>query len=227
MSAARRVTTFSHGNAGSVRLVRVPGTKEGTAVIDRHLITLAKALQRIDDDVPTLQAWGQTAASALAAGGRLFACGAGPSADQARHVVTELASSDDDRPPLAAATLEAPAASAEQCAGEAADVRTAIAGRVRRDCRPGDVLLCLSATAADEGTAAAAATAGAAGVKTWALTGQAPNAVASACTEAVCVDAVARSTIEEVQVAAIHIFCSAVNAAMRDAIRAGHQSDLA
>jgi D-sedoheptulose 7-phosphate isomerase len=94
---------------------------------------------------------------------------------------------------------------------------------VRSDCRPGDVLLCLSATAADEETAAAAAAAGAAGVKTWALTGQAPNAVASACTEAVCVDAVARSTIEEVQVAAIHIFCSAVNAAVRDAIRAGEQ----
>jgi D-sedoheptulose 7-phosphate isomerase len=193
-------------------------------VIDRHLITLAIALQRIDDDVPTLQAWGRTAGSALAAGGRLFACGAGPSADQARHVVTELAGSDDDLPPLAAATLEAgpeaPGAGPEPCAGEAAGARTAIAGRVRGDCRPGDVLLCLSATAADEEVAAAAAAAAAAGVKTWALTGRAPNAVASACTEAICVDAVTRSTIEEVQVAAIHIFCSAVNAAVRDAIRA-------
>jgi D-sedoheptulose 7-phosphate isomerase len=169
-------------------------------VIDRHLITLAIALQQIDDDVPTLQAWGRTAGSALAAGGRLFACGAGSSADQARHVVTELAVGDDDRPPLAAATLEA--------------------GPQAPDCRPGDVLLCLSATAADDVIAATATAAGAAGVKTWALTGRAPNAVASACTEAVCVDAVTRSTIEEVHVAAIHIFCSAVNAAVRDAIRA-------
>lgn len=89
------------------------------------------------------------------------------------------------------------------------------------DCRPGDVLLCLSATAGDERIAAAAAAAGAAGTKTWALTGQAPNAVADACEEAVCVDAVARSTIEEVQVAAIHIFCAAVNSTVRNAIRAG------
>jgi hypothetical protein len=30
-------------------------------VIDRHLITLAIALQDVDDDVPKLQAWGRIA----------------------------------------------------------------------------------------------------------------------------------------------------------------------
>lgn len=45
-------------------------------MIDRHLINLAVALQYIDDDVPRLQTWGRAAASALAAGGRLFACAA-------------------------------------------------------------------------------------------------------------------------------------------------------
>jgi phosphoheptose isomerase len=76
-------------------------------VIDRHLISLAIALQHIDDDVPRLQAWGQSAASALIAGGRLFACGSGNSAQQARHLVSELAHPEDDRPPLAVATLPA------------------------------------------------------------------------------------------------------------------------
>jgi phosphoheptose isomerase len=94
---------------------------------------------------------------------------------------------------------------------------------VRTDCRPGDVLLCLSATPADEQVAAVATAAGEAGIKPWALTGQRPNTVAAACGEAVCVDAVAISTIEEVHLAAIHIFCAAVNSATRDTVRADHR----
>ena len=196
-------------------------------MIDRHLITLAVALQHLDDDVPTLQAWGQAAASAMAAGGRLFACGAGASAQQARHLVAELTDSQDDRPPLPAGTLELDmeplSARTERGPGEAADVREAIIGRVRIDFRPGDVLLCLSATTADEQVAAAAAAAGEAGIQPWALTGPRPNTVAAACGEAVCVDAVAISTIEEVHLAAIHIFGAAVNSAVRDTIRAEHR----
>jgi D-sedoheptulose 7-phosphate isomerase len=199
----------------------------GNAVIDRHLIALAVALQHIDEDVPTLQAWGRATASAVAAGGRFFACGAGASAQQARHLVAELADLEVDRPPLPAETLEAgldaPSASSERWPREVADARNAITGRVRSDCRPGDVLLCLSATAADEHVAAAAAAAGEAGMKTWALTGQSPNTVAAACAEAVCVDAVVTSTIEEVHLAAIHIFCAAVQSAVRNATLADHR----
>jgi D-sedoheptulose 7-phosphate isomerase len=170
-------------------------------VIDRHLIDLAVAIQHIDDDVPTLQSWGRATASAISAGGRLFVCGAGASAQQARHLVTELAGPEDDRPPLPVGTLEA-------------DV-----DRVRSDCRPGDVLLCLSATTDDEQVASAASAAAEAGITAWALTGPCPNTVEAACAEAVCVDAVAKTTIEEVHVAAIHIFGAAVNSAVRDAIR--------
>jgi D-sedoheptulose 7-phosphate isomerase len=175
---------------------------EEAAVIDPHLISLAIALQHIDPEVPKLQTWGLTAASMLAAGGRFLACGAGAGAQQARHLVTELSGPDDDRPPLAAATLPA----------------RADAGG---DCRPGDVLLCLSATEPDKAIAATAAAAGELGVTTWALTGPAPNAVATACAEAICVDAPTTSTVEEVQLAAIHILCAALNSAIRDAIRAG------
>jgi D-sedoheptulose 7-phosphate isomerase len=84
-------------------------------------------------------------------------------------------------------------------------------------------MLCLSATGLDEGIAAAAAAAGEVGVTTWGLTGPAPNAVAAACAEAVCVDAAVTTTVEEVQLAATHIFCAALNSAVRDAIRAGHR----
>jgi D-sedoheptulose 7-phosphate isomerase len=129
-------------------------------VIDRHLISLAIALQHIDDDVPKLQAWGRAAASELAAGGRLFACGAGTSAHQARHLVSELASPKDERPPLAVAALS-------------------VRSGAHNDCQPGDVVLYLPATETDEGIAAAAVEAGELGVTSWALTGPAPNALAA------------------------------------------------
>ena len=169
-------------------------------MIDRHLISLAIALQHIDHDVPNLQIWGRAAASALAAGGRLYACGTGTSAQQARHLVAELAGPEDDRPPLPVATLST-------------------VSHVHDVCQPGDVMLCLSATGADEGVAAAAAEAGELGVTTWGLTGPAPNAVAAACAEAVCVDAAATTTVEEVQLAAAHIFSAALNSAVRDLVR--------
>jgi D-sedoheptulose 7-phosphate isomerase len=171
-------------------------------VIDRHLISLAVALQHIDDDVPRLQAWGRTAASKLAAGGRFFACGAGTSVQQARHLVSELASPEDERPPLAAATLS-------------------VGSDVYRDCQPADVMLYLSATGEDEGVAAAAAKVGELGVTSWALTGPEPNALAAACADAICVSAAVTSTVEEVHLAAIHILGAALNSAVRDMIRAG------
>jgi D-sedoheptulose 7-phosphate isomerase len=172
------------------------------AVIDRHLISLAIALQHIDDDVPKLQAWGRAAASELAAGGRFFACGAGTSAQQARHLVSELVSPEDERPPLAAATLP-------------------VSSGAHDDCQATDVVLYLSATAADEGIAAAAAEAGELGVTSWALTGPAPNALAASCADAIAVGAAESSTVEEVHLAAIHILSAALNSAVRDAIRAG------
>jgi D-sedoheptulose 7-phosphate isomerase len=171
-------------------------------VIDRHLISLAIALQHIDEDVPKLQAWGRTAASQLAAGGRLLACGEGASVQQARHLVAELASPEDERPPLAVATIS-------------------VRSHSRSDLRPEDVVLWLSATGADEGVAAAAAAAGERGATSWALTGAAPNGLAAACADAVCVSAAVTSTVEEVHLAAIHIFIAALNSAVRDAIRAG------
>lgn len=116
--------------------------------------------------------------------------------------MTELSGREDDRPPLAVATLP-----------DRSDAHN--------ECQPGDAVLCLSATGSDDDIAATAATAGEMGVITWALTGLAPNAVAAACAEAICVDAAVASTVEEVHLAAIHILCAALNSAVRDAIRAG------
>jgi D-sedoheptulose 7-phosphate isomerase len=171
-------------------------------VIDRHLIGLAIALQHIDEDVPRLQTWGLAAASALAAGRPLFVCGSGTSAQQARYLGTELAGREDDRPPLPVATLS---------------------GRsdVQSRCQPGDVVLCIAATEPAKRVVDAAAAAAQLGATTWALTGPAPNSLAAACAEAVCVDAAVTTTVEEVHLVAVHILCAALNSAVRDAVRAG------
>ncbi len=171
-------------------------------MIDRHLITLAIALQHIDEDVPRLQTWGLAAASALAAGRPLFACGSGTSAQQARHLVAKLAGREDDRPPLPAATLSG-------------------RSEVENRCLPADVVLCIAATEADEAVVDAAAAAAELGATTWALTGPAPNSLAAACAEAVCVEAAVTTTVEEVHLVAVHILCAALNSAVRDAVRAG------
>ena len=94
----------------------------------------------------------------------------------------------------------------------------------RNCCQPEDVVLCFSAAEPDAEVTAIAARAGELGARTWALTGSAPNAVAAACTEAVCVDAAVTTTVEEVHLAAIHILCAALNSAVRDAVRAGRWS---
>jgi D-sedoheptulose 7-phosphate isomerase len=65
----------------------------------------------------------------------------------------------------------------------------------------------------------AAARAGAGiGMTTWALTGRGPNPLVSVCAEAIMVDAPAVCTVQEVHLAAIHMLCAAVDAAIRDSM---------
>jgi D-sedoheptulose 7-phosphate isomerase len=184
--------------------------------MNHHLTSLAVALQAIDAQAPRLQSWGATAASVVGAGGRLFACGTGGSEAQVQHLVSTLARPDDDRPALDVAALPAVPAAAGASAGQAdADLDS----EIRELGRPGDILLCVCAAGGSEDLVACARAARDLGIVTWALTGPGPNQVAGACADAVAVPAAAVSTAEEVHLAAIHIFCSAVNSAVRDALR--------
>jgi D-sedoheptulose 7-phosphate isomerase len=184
-------------------------------VINHHLTSLAVALQDVDSQAPRLQSWGSKAASVLLGGGRLLACGIGGSAAQAQHLVAKLDRPDDDRPPLAAFALPAVQAPPGGGLGDAA-----LIDQVCALGRPGDILLCVCATGDGGDLVAAAETAADLGLATWALTGPEPNAVAEACSAAVTVPAAAVSTAEEVHLAAIHIFCAAVDSAVRDRLHA-------
>jgi D-sedoheptulose 7-phosphate isomerase len=190
--------------------------------MNHHLTSLAVALQAIDAQAPRLQAWGATAASALLAGGRLLVCGTGGDEAQVRHLVAALAQPEDDRPALAVSALTAPAAPASGSDGRAGvglERGAGLESQVREAGRPGDILFCICATGSSDDLAACARAAQDLGIVTWALTGPGPNQVARACADAVAVPAAAVTTAEEVHLAAIHIFCSAADSAVRDALR--------
>jgi D-sedoheptulose 7-phosphate isomerase len=94
------------------------------------------------------------------------------------------------------------------------------ARQVRAHGRPGDLLVCLSTSGRSPNVIAAAEAAAAIGMTAWALTGPGPNPLADACADAITVDALMTSTVQEVHLAAIHIMCAAVDAAVRDGIAA-------
>ena len=183
-------------------------------VTDSHLARLHTALCRFESQIPRLEAWGQAAASRLLAGGRLLACGNGGSAEQAQHLTAELVGRyQDDRPPLAALPLTSDMA-AVTAIGNDYGAEEVFARQVRAHGRPGDLLVCLSTSGTSRNVIAAARAGAQAGLITWALTGPGPNPLASACAEAIMVDAPAVCTIQEVHLAAIHILCAAVDAAV-------------
>jgi D-sedoheptulose 7-phosphate isomerase len=185
-------------------------------VTDSHLVLLEAAIRRFEPAVPRLRTWGMTAAGVLMAGGRLLACGNGGSAEQAQHLTAELVGRyQDDRSPFAALPLHSDLA-ALTAIGNDYGHEEIFARQVRAHGRPGDLLVCLSTSGCSRNVVAAAKAAEEAGLTAWALTGPGPNPLAGVCQEAIMVDAAAVCTVQEVHLAAIHIMCAAVDAAVRD-----------
>jgi D-sedoheptulose 7-phosphate isomerase len=57
------------------------------------------------------------------------------------------------------------------------------------------------------------------GMTTWALTGRGPNPLVACCDEAVCVDAAATATVQEVHQIVVHLICAAFDVTVRAAVR--------
>ena len=186
-----------------------------------HLAELEAALHRFERHAPRLEAWGKAAAGLLTAGGRLLACGNGGSAEQAEHLTAELVGRyQEDRQPLAALPLTRDLA-AFTAIGNDYGAEEVFARQVRAHGRPGDLLVCLSTSGSSRNVIAAAQAAAEIGMTSWALTGPGPNPLAGVCAEAVMVDAPAVCTVQEVHLAAIHMLCAAVDAAIRGTGAAG------
>jgi len=195
------------------------GRSEG---IDSHLSALRAALRGFDAQTSRIEEWGRLLAGVLEGGGRLLACGNGGSAEQAQHLTAELVGRyEDERRPFAAIALHADVPALTAIVNDYGPEEM-FARQVRAHGRPGDVLICISTSGGSRNVIAAAKAAAEIGVRSWALTGPAPNPLLGVCADAVTVDASCTATVQEVHLAAIHMLCAAVDTAVR---RAGRPAD--
>ncbi|RSS57771.1 SIS domain-containing protein [Streptomyces sp. WAC06614] len=166
------------------------------------------------DGVDLLERWGSALACVLSGGGRLLAAGNGGSAAQAQHLTAELVGRyRTERPPFSAIALHAETSSMTAI-GNDYGYDAVFARQVAAHGRAGDVLLLLSTSGRSDNLLSAAAVARARGVRVWALTGRAPNPLAQACDEALCIDADTTATVQEAHLVAVHLLCEAFDAAL-------------
>jgi D-sedoheptulose 7-phosphate isomerase len=175
-------------------------------------------------DTRLLDDWGRRLAALMSGGGRLLAAGAGGSAPQARHFAAQFTgrATAYRRAGPAIALLAAVPAVSGVSGGPGGPggpgPEEVFARQVRSHGRPGDVLLAMSASGRNNGLMRAVAAARAGGIAAWCLTGPAPNPLANACDEAVCVyPAGARAlsltaTVQEAHQVALHLICLSFDA---------------
>jgi D-sedoheptulose 7-phosphate isomerase len=182
--------------------------------MNTHVKALLRALRNFDDDAATIERWGRHLAGQLGGGGRLLAAGNGGSAAEAQHLTAELVGRyRDERPPLAALALHAETSSMTAIANDYG-AEEVFARQVEAHGRPGDVLLLLSTSGTSANVLAAAERGHECGLTVWAMTGRAPNPLASLADEALCVNAEETSTVQEVHLVAVHMLCEALDAAL-------------
>lgn len=176
-----------------------------------HLSALARALAQMELELERIDAWGRRLARVLAGGGRLLAVGNGGSAAQAQHLTSELVGRyRDDRPPLSALALHAETSAFTAICNDFGN-DAAFARQVRAHGRPGDVLMALSTSGRSPNVLEAASAATEGGLTVWALTGPPPNPLCELADDAVCVEAAATATIQEVHQVVIHLLCASVD----------------
>ena len=176
-----------------------------------HLAALAAPLRALEADVGRIDAWGRHLARVLLGGGRLLAVGNGGSAAQAQHLTSELVGRyRDDRVPLSALALHAESSSYTAICNDYG-AEEAFARQVRAHGRPGDVLFALTTSGRSPNVLGAVEAAADGGLTTWAVTGAAPNPAAELADDALCVDARATATVQEVHLVVVHLLCAAVD----------------
>ncbi len=191
-----------------------------------HIVALTAALPLLDTG--RLQEWGRLLSERLPAGSRLLVAGNGGSAAEAQHLTSELVGRfRAERAPLSALALHADSSSVTALTNDYGPEEV-FARQVRAHGRPGDVLLLLSTSGTSPNVLAAANAGRELGLTVWALTGRGPNPLASASDQAVCVDAVQVTTVQECHLVAVHLLCAAVDTHRTEpALPAGAEPDSA
>lgn len=179
-----------------------------------HLRGLRSALTGAERHAAHLSAWGSELADRLTAGGRLLVAGNGGSAAEAQHLAAELVGRyRENRQAFSAIALSAETSSLTAI-GNDYGFAEIFARQVRAHGRPGDILLLLSTSGASRNLVEAARAAEQCGLASWAMTGEGPNPLSTACDDAVCFDGAAPH-VQECQLAAIHAVCGVFDARVR------------
>jgi D-sedoheptulose 7-phosphate isomerase len=183
-------------------------------MIQEHFAAVGKAMQEMHRHASVIDSWGRQLADLFRAGGRLLACGNGGSAAQAQHLTGELVGRFRyDRPPLSAIALHADTSATTAIGNDYGDEEV-YARQVHAHGRVGDVLVALSTSGSSRNVLAAAKAAHEVGMSVFALTGPAPNPLASLCDSAVAVPATDVATIQEVHLIVVHAMCAVIDDAL-------------
>ncbi len=153
-------------------------------------------------------------AAALAAGGKVLACGNGGSAADAQHFAAELVNRfEAERPPLAAVSLAADSSALTSIANDYAYGQV-FEKQLRALGRKGDVLLAITTSGNSESVLAAVRAARSIGIATVALTGRGGGRLAGllgAGDVHVCVPHARTMRIQEVHLLVLHCLCDAID----------------
>jgi len=184
------------------------------ALTRRHVEALVTVLRHPSSDPGRAARWGVRLAHELAAGARLLVAGNGGSAAEAQHLTAELVGRyRDERPPLSALALHADTSSVTAIVNDYGPEEV-FARQVEAHGRPGDTVLLLSTSGSSPNVVHAARRARSMGLRVWALTGRAPNELASLADDALCVEAGDTATVQEVHLLAAHLLCEAIDATL-------------
>jgi D-sedoheptulose 7-phosphate isomerase len=183
-------------------------------LVSDHLHALADSARRLEPAAATIHSWGQHLASVFCAGGMVLTCGNGGSAAEAQHLTGELVGRfRHDRPALPAIALCADSATTTAITNDYGSEEM-FARQVRGFGRPGDVLIALSTSGTSPNVVAAAKAGMENGLTVWALTGPAPNPLASMADSAIAVEAATTATVQELHLSIVHALCLALDSAL-------------
>src|SRR4051794_31081892 len=178
------------------------------------LAELRGALDRFEACVDVADDWGERLAAVLDRGGRLLAAGNGGSAAQAQHLTAELVGRyREDRPPYSAICLTAETSSLTAISNDY-PAEELFARQVEAHGRAGDVLVLMSTSGRSPNVVAAARRGRECGLEVWAMTGPAPNPLAAAADEAICIESPWTASVQECHLVALHLVCAAFDAAV-------------
>jgi D-sedoheptulose 7-phosphate isomerase len=191
------------------------GYRSPTAELEAaaHITALAGTLAALDGEAARLARWGTVLADRLSRGHRLLAAGNGGSAAEAQHLTAELVGRfRDDRRPFSAIALHGDTSSLTAI-GNDYGYDDVFARQVTAHARAGDIVILLSTSGRSANLLSAAAAARSAGASCWAVTGAAPNPLASAADDALSLPG-ENASVQEGQLVAVHAICVAFEAAL-------------